>query len=103
MVVGFLFLISAIVSTALGQFFYKIFVLHKKKSFFLLTIFAFIFTPLLSMLSLKYYSVDVVYMFTSLTIFLVVVLSKIFLNEPVKTHQFIGIGFIILGVVLYGI
>lgn len=103
MTAGFLFLLSAILSTALGQFFYKIFALNKKKYFFYLTILMFVLIPFFSMLSLKYYSVDVVYMFTALTILLVVLLSKLFLNEVIRKNQAIGIVFIILGVVLYGI
>lgn len=103
MIIGSLFLISAIISTALGQFFYKIFTLYRKKYFFYLTILMFIFTPLFSMLSLRYFSIDLVYMFTSLTILLVVVFSRFFLKEQITKKQAIGIGFIILGVVLYGI
>ena len=100
---GFLFLLGTIVSTALGQFFYKIFILDKKKFFFYLTVFTFIMAPIFSMLSLKYYSIDIVYMFTALTILLVVLLSRFFLKEKITKKQVLGIGFIILGVVLYGI
>jgi len=103
MIIGSLFLVGAIISTALGQFFYKMFTLYGKKYFFYLTIFMFIFTPLFSMLSLKYFSVDMVYMLTSVTILLVVLLSRFFLKEQITQKQVIGIVFILLGVVLYGI
>lgn len=103
MITGSLFLVSAIISTALGQFFYKIFSSTQKISFFYLTVFTFILAPVFNMLALKFYSVDIVYMFTALTILLVVLLSKFFLKEQVARKQVVGVGLIILGVIIYAI
>ena len=100
--IGFFYLMMAILCTAFGQFYYKLFTSNKKKRFYYLTILMFICTPLFSMLALKYISIDIVYIFTSLTILLVVILSNVYLKEKVYKKEVIGIGFIILGVVIYG-
>ena len=99
----YLFLFGAILSTALGQFFYKKYSLTNNIVYLLITIFLFVITPVFSFLALKKIPVDVVYMFTSLTIFLVILFSKVFLNEEINKKTYVGVLLIIIGVLVYGL
>jgi len=103
MSLNYIFLTFAIFTTALGQFFYKKYSLSHSYKFFYLTIILFIVTPVFSYMALKKIPIDIVYMFTSLTILIVLFLSKIFLNEKIASKTYVGVIFIILGVILYGI
>ena len=102
MSLNYIFLTFAIFTTAFGQFFYKKYSLSHNYKYFYLTIILFIVTPIFSYMALKKLPIDIVYMFTSLTILLVLLLSKIFLNEKIAPKTYIGVVFIILGVILYG-
>ncbi len=103
MILNYLFLILAIFCTAVGQFFYKKYSLTNKYYFLVLTIVLFVMTPVFSFLALKKIAIDIVYMFTSLTILIVLGLSIIFLKEKIELKTYIGILFIIVGVIVYGI
>ncbi len=102
MINPYLFLLFAILLTALGQFCYKKFSLTQNRLYFYLTILLFVATPVFSFLALKGISVDVVYMFTSLTILIVLILSKTLLNEEITFRAYIGVLFITLGIIFYG-
>lgn len=97
----YLYLFGAILLTALGQLFYKLYSIKKSLFLMVLTVVFFLTAPVLSYLSLKGLTIDVVYMMTSLTILLVVVFSKVFLSEKIDSRTYLGIILIIIGVVLY--
>ena len=103
MILNYLFLILAIVSTASGQFFYKKYSLTNKYYFLILTLGLFVITPVFSFFALKKIEIDIVYMFTSLTILIVLGLSIVFLKEKIELKTHIGILLIIVGVIVYGI
>jgi drug/metabolite transporter (DMT)-like permease len=98
----YFFLALALVTASLGQVMYKSY--SKKNSYSQLfgCIFCFCLTPVASYLALKGIGLDVVYMATSLNSFIIIVLSKLFLEENINRHQLIGAVFIFLGVVVYG-
>lgn len=96
-------LLLAIMATAFGQFYYKKYSLSKQISFLVLAIVMFISAPVFSYLALKELSIDTVYMFTSLTILVVIGLSKYYLNEKIDRQKVIGILLILIGIIFYGI
>lgn len=103
MAISYFSLFAAIFSTALGQFFYKKYALSSKRQYFILTILLFLITPVCSFFALKNIPIDIVYVSTSLTIFIVVIFSRVFLNERIDKQRYLGIGLILLGVVLYAV
>lgn len=101
---SYIYLAFAISFSALGQFFYKKYYLNARaKIYLLLTIFCLVLTPFFSFQALKGLTIDTVYIATSITILLVIFLSKVFLKEILTRKKIIGIVFIILGVLLYGL
>ena len=103
MMFSYFFLISAILSTAFGQFFYKKYSLTGKRKYYSFTIFLFLITPVFSFFALQQISIDIVYVFTALTIFVVMLLSKIFLKEDIQRNTYKGVFLILVGVVIYAI
>lgn len=103
MIFSYLFLFCAIFATALGQLFYKKYQITKNFKFYILSIGLFLSIPMFNFLALIQIKVDIVYMFTALTIFLVVLMSKVFLNEKISKQRYCGIILIILGVLIYGL
>ena len=103
MVFSYLCLFAAIISTALGQFFYKKYALTSERQYYLLTVCLFLITPVCSFFALKTIPIDIVYISTSLTIAFVVVLSRVFLNERINKRRYIGVGLILLGVLFYAL
>ena len=102
MILSYFALFIAVFCTALGQFFYKKFSLTRNKKYYLLTIILFLLTPCFSFIALQNISIDIVYIFTALTIFIVIFLSRFFLKEKISTRIYIGIFFILIGVIIYG-
>lgn len=103
MIFSYLSLGVAILSTALGQFFYKKFSLRKKYKYYIIAIVLFLLAPIFSFIALQNISIDIVYMFTSLTILLVLLFSRFFLKEDIDLKTYYGILSIIIGVIAYGI
>jgi multidrug transporter EmrE-like cation transporter len=101
MILSYVSLFLAVLCTAFGQFFYKKFSLTKDKKYYIFTIALFVLVPLFNFIALKHISLDIVYIFTSMTILLVVLLSKYFLNEYIKQRSYNGIILIIIGVMVY--
>jgi uncharacterized membrane protein len=89
--------------TAISQVFYKQFFVTKNKLFLVLSLLFFASIPLLTYLSLKHISLDMVYLSTSLTIVMVTVLSITFLKEKINLAQILGILMIIIGLVIYSL
>lgn len=94
---------AAVLTTALGQFFYKKFALNKKKIYLIISVSLFAMVPLFNFIALKEISIDIVYMSTSLTIILVIFLSKVFLNEKVDIKLYSGVLIILLGIIIYNL
>ena len=94
---------AAVLTTALGQFFYKKFALNKKKIYLIISVSLFAIVPLFNFIALKEISIDIVYMSTSLTIILVIFLSKVFLNEKVDIKLYSGVLIILLGIIIYNL
>jgi multidrug transporter EmrE-like cation transporter len=103
MIFSYVCLASAILSTAFGQVFYKKYISTKVRMYYIVTIILFIITPIFSFFALKSISIDVVYVFTSLTIFIVMVLSKFFLREQIEINTYIGVFIILVGVIVYAL
>jgi len=95
--------VAAVLTTALGQFFYKKFALNKKKIYLIISVSLFAMVPLFNFIALKEISIDIVYMSTSLTIILVIFLSKVFLNEKVDIKLYSGVLIILLGIIIYNL
>lgn len=57
--------------------------------------------PIFSFIALKYLSIDMVYMATSLNGLVVLFMSRYLLNEDVKHDQLIGAFMVFLGVCVY--
>lgn len=97
----YIFLFLAVVLTALGQTFYKLYKVKQKRIFFVSTIITFLMIPIFSILALKHLSIDVVYISTAFGIILVVFFSKILLNEKITFLKLLGLIIIFLGVLIY--
>lgn len=98
---GYFFVLGAILATSFGLIAYKKYALDNQIILLILTVFFFLMAPVLSFISLKYLSVDIVYMATSLNGFIVLFLSQYFLKEKVKQHKFIGALLVFIGVSIY--
>ena len=59
--------------------------------------------PYLSYKALIKLTIDYVYMTTSVNIILVLILSRIFLNEKIYLNQIIGSLIIVIGIILYNL
>ena len=100
---SWLCLMMAVVSTAIGQYNLKRYKLHDKRSLLAMSLLFFIVTPMLSFCALRTIAVDTVYVFTALTIIVVVLLSHFGLKEPIGKQKLAGAGLIVFGVMIYGI
>jgi len=98
---SYLFLTCAIFSTAFGQVFYKMYTRDYNNIHFVITISLFLFSTIFSFMALQKISIDVVYVCTALTVFIVMLLSKFFLKEDIKKKTFQGVFLVLFGVVLY--
>lgn len=98
---NYLFLLGAILSTAFGQVFYKKYTTSRNQIYLITTVSLFVLAPIFSYIALQNISIDVVYVFTALTVFIVMLLSKFFLKEVIKKKTFQGVFLVLLGIVLY--
>lgn len=101
--INYIYLACSVIFTALGQLFYKLFWQDRKIVFLILTIISFVLVPFFNYLALIQIPLDVVYMFMSNNIVLVLLLSVIILGEKMYYKQYIGAGIIILGIVIYNL
>lgn len=100
---SYYFLAFALLSTAFGHFFYKKYFFEKKYFFILFSIFLFFLTPIFSFLALKKIALDIVYISTSLTIIITMMLGRFFLDEKLTKNQILSCFVIILGIVVYNL
>lgn len=96
-------LVLAILATAFGQYWYKRYKLSQVKGYFFGAVLLFVMTPVMSYCALKRIPVDTVYMFTALTILVVLLLSRFGLKESISSRKLTGAGMILAGVIIYGI
>lgn len=94
-------LLLAVLTTSVGMVLYKLYVVHGTRALLLLTVLTFLLAPIFSFLALKVYTLDVVYMATSVNGLLVLWLSKMFLAESIFFRQYLGALLIALGVAIY--
>lgn len=97
------YLIIALILTALGQLSFKLYSLRKGIWRLGLTILLFAGVPVFNYLALNGLSLDTVYMAASLTIILVMILSRIVLKEHISREQIFGSIIIAAGIVLYNL
>lgn len=100
---GYGYLVFAIFMTAMAQLLYKQYFLSKHLIYILLSILCFISIPIATTMALKYLSLDIVYMASSLIIILILLFSNILFNEKISQHQILSITLIILGIVAYNL
>ncbi|CAH6900180.1 EamA domain-containing protein [Vibrio chagasii] len=101
MLTGHVFVFFAITSTSLGLVIYKKWAKNKLKMTLLTAIILMLFAPVFNFIALKYLSIDVVYMATSLNGLVVLFLSRYLLNEDVRHEQLIGALLVFFGVCVY--
>lgn len=101
MLSGYFFVFLAITSTSLGIVIYKVWSKNKRNITLLITIIFMVLAPIFSFIALKYLSIDLVYMATSLNGMIVLLMSRFFLNENVNHDQLIGAFLVFLGVCIY--
>ena len=93
----------AILGTALGQFFYKLFFQTKNYRNLILTLGCLTSVPIFTLIALRNLSLDTVYVATSITIGLTTILAVTFLNEKLSRKDWLAIGCIIMGVIIYNL
>lgn len=103
MIIYFIYLLVAIMCTAFGQFFYKKYSVKRASVDLLLALFLFILAPTFSYFALGRLSIDLVYVSTSITILLVMLLSRFALGEKTLPRHWFGCLFIVLGVIVYAV
>ncbi|MEZ9601403.1 EamA family transporter [Vibrio sp. 10N.286.46.A8] len=101
MLIGYFFVLLAIVSTSSGIVFYKIFTKSRNKVSLLATVILMVCAPIFSFTALKYLSIDLVYMATSLNGLVVLLMSRFVLGEDVKRNQLLGSILVFIGVFIY--
>lgn len=101
MATAYIYISLSVILTAAGQITFKTYSTSNKKALLLLSLVLFLSVPILNFLSLKSLSIDAVYIANSLTILLVVALSKLYLNEPINRKALVGCLAIAAGVILY--
>ena len=94
-------LLLAVLTTSAGMVLYKLYVVRGTRAFLLLTVVTFALAPIFSFLALKVYTLDVVYIATSVNGLLVLWLSKRFLAESICFRQYLGSLLVTVGVTIY--
>ena len=98
---AYIFLFLAVLCTSLGQLTFKMYKNSKLRKYLILAIVLFVVTPVFSFIALKSIGLDVVYMFTSLSIVLILVFSHWILKEKITFSQVLGAAVLIAGIILY--
>ncbi|MBD0400819.1 EamA family transporter [Flammeovirga sp. EKP202] len=96
-----LFISLAVLFTSLGQISYKKYANSQKNFYLTLTISLFLIVPIMNFSALKYTSLDIVYMSTSITIVISLILSRFLLKEKATKKQLLSSLLITLGIIIY--
>ncbi len=98
---SFLFIAIGIINATLGQLFYKLFFIRKKKIFFILACILLVSLPYVNYHALLVFSMDTVALYSALVLVTMHILSFFILHEQITTVQKIGAILILSGLVLY--
>lgn len=101
MTIQYLYLALAITCTATGQFFYKKHAIRPTLKYIASAVSLFVATPLFSYLALRTLSIDLVYISTSATILMVMLLSRFALKEESHPRHWLGCCLIATGIIIY--
>lgn len=93
----------ALLSTALGQLFFKMHFAKRQKRYFIGAMLSFVCIPVFSYLALINLTVSAVYMSTALTHIMVLLASYLFLKEKLSTKQGVSIMLIISGITVFNL
>lgn len=96
-----LYLALAIICTATGQFFYKKHAVHPALKHIASAVALFVATPIFSYMALRTLSIDLVYISTSATILMVMLLSRFALKEESHAKHWLGCCLIATGIIIY--
>ena len=94
-------LVLALILTALGQVYYKMYFTYRQRRYLVLAIGFFVSVPILNYIALKGITIGIVYMSTAVAHLLVVGLSHYLLKETLTRDHFVAMTLIIFGVFLY--
>lgn len=100
---AFIFLGLALVTTAISQFFLKLYHVKQNRLYILMAICLFSITPVFTFTALRELSLSTVYVSTAITQVMVLFLAKQFLNEKISTNQIKGVALILFGIVIFAI
>ena len=100
--VPWVYLAIAIVATAAGQLFYKLYFTRKRLVNLVISMCSFCIAPPLSYLALKVLPLGLFYMSSALSIVLVVFASVIMLGERLSRNHLAAMSLIVAGIVIYG-
>ena len=98
---GWVWLALALLATALGQLLYKTASLHGSRVRLGVAVACFCIAPIASYLALRSLSLATVYVSTAISQLLVVVLSMASFGERYGSRQWLGLGLILVGVVVF--
>ncbi len=96
-----IFTAAAILLTAIGHVFYKIYALNGRLQFLILTAITFVLIPCFSFLALRELTIAQVYLCTAMVPILTTIGAKIFIKEKITKHHIIGLSLITIGTILY--
>lgn len=103
MVVSWVALTAALLCTALGQVFYKMFFTDKRWRYLVIAILTFVMIPPLSYLALKHLTIGFVYMSTAFTQVIVLAMSRYILHETITRQHLLASALLVIGIVLYAL
>lgn len=101
MMLAYLLLLGALLTTALGQVFFKHYHLTRRPLSLVLAVGLFLVTPPMTLLAVHRLGVGTVYVSTGLTYGLVAFLGWTVLGEHVSRRQVTGLALIMLGCLTY--
>ena len=100
---AYFYLIGLIVTTALGQFLYKLYFVRKDFRILIFSVLTFLAAPVCSYLALHDLTIGTVYMSTALIQIAVLTLSKLFLKEHITRTHILASAMIVSGIVFYNL
>lgn len=104
MLSGYIFLSGSLIFTSIGHISLRyIEKYNTDRHFLIIPIFSFILVPYFTYESLRVFTLDIVYLSTSLVIVLTMIGSYTLLNEVIRKNHLIGALFIISGIMLYNL
>lgn len=103
MTISWAALAAALLCTAFGQVFYKMFFTAKRRRYLAIAILTFVMIPPLSYLALRNLTIGLVYMSTALTQVMVLVMSRYMLKETITRQHMLASALLVVGIILYAL